>query len=274
MGWTLGCHVSTSCDARLMTDNPGPRRIPINTLRGPNDQVTEHFRQLPYLRELKRQATIFNDNVENAWRRALGPTNAPDDLAVWASLQAALFAAIVVQRLLRPSKGSVRKQPHHSTRGESQALADARGERLRTLLEVPDNAIFFTVTKIRDAFEHVDERYDGIMRDDVVGFSDWYITDGMASVTLRPSDRDPTPEHVSHGLRVFFPAAGALYFDDNMVDLYLLDLAMLDMREMVTAKGSRDSRADVRPRTQHVRRQDGAVDGFGVGGASSESVDA
>ena len=140
-----------------------------------------------------------------------------------------------MQRLLHPSK-SVRKQPHHSTQNESQAVADTRGERLRALLQVPDDAISFTVTKVRDAFEHVDERLDSLMRDEVIGFSDWYLTDGMALVTPRPSDGAPMPEHIGHGMRVFFPAAGTLYFDDKMVDLYLLDLAMLDLRDMVDEK--------------------------------------
>lgn len=218
-----------------MTGSAGPRRIPTSTLRGPNEEVTAALRQLPYLHELRRQASIFNDNLATAWRRGMNPTIPSDDPVVWASLQAALFAAIVVQRLLRPSK-SVRKQPHHSTRNESQAVADARGERLRALLQVPDDAIFFTVTKVRDAFEHVDERLDSLMRDEVIGFSDWYLTDGMALVTPRPADGTPMAEDIGHGMRVFFPAAGTLYFDDKMVDLYLLDLAMLDLKDMVDEK--------------------------------------
>ena len=91
-----GSHVAPSCDCRPMTDRPGPRRIPTSTLRGPNDEVTAVLRQLPYLRELKRQATIFSDNLATAWRRGMNPSRASDDPVVWASLQAALFGSLLL----------------------------------------------------------------------------------------------------------------------------------------------------------------------------------
>lgn len=86
--------------------------------------------------------------------------------------------------------------------------------------------MFFTVAKVRNAFEHVDERLDALMQPDVVSVSDWYISDGGVLRTARGAAK-------GYGLRVFYPQAGVLIFDERHLDLYRLDLAMFDLRSAV-----------------------------------------
>jgi hypothetical protein len=58
--------------------------------------------------------------------------------------------------------------------------------------------------------------------------SDWYISDGTALMT-------PEQPHSSGGvgLRVFFPAGGTVYFDRDELDLFSVDIALLDLRQQV-----------------------------------------
>jgi hypothetical protein len=187
---------------QVMTQDHLPRGAgaPIASLRGESAEATQALRTMLYLRELDRQATIFGICFDNALSVALLPTTAADDVGVWANLQGALFAAIVVQRVLQPVEKQVRKHPHHEVASESQRFAAARGKHLRELLSVPDDAPLFSVSSIRNDFEHVDERLDGFMREDVHSVSDWYISDGMVLQT------GPT----GYGLRVFLPNSGTL----------------------------------------------------------------
>ncbi|MBO2448657.1 hypothetical protein J4573_16265 [Actinomadura barringtoniae] len=203
------------------------RRIPIRSLRGRTEEATAAVRQGIYLDELERQAVIVNSNIVAAWRRAIGGCS-PTDPEVWAALQAALFAAIVVQRVLRP--GRVRRHPHHQSQQESQDFADLRGQRLRAMLGVSADSALLRVGSVRDPFEHVDERLDQLMTPDAVSLSDWYISSGRALVTPGASS-DSLRE--GYGLRVFFPAGGVLYFGDEVLDLYALDIEMLRIRDAI-----------------------------------------
>ncbi|MFF8855650.1 hypothetical protein [Streptomyces althioticus] len=204
------------------------RRIPMRSLKGANPVASEALRDMVYLDELDRQAGIVNNSIAFAWRRAAAECS-PTDAKVWSALQAALFAAIIVQRILHP--GGVRQYPHHKTPKESRDFARRRGQRLRDLLgEIADAEIIRLTKEVRDPFEHVDERLDQLMTPDAVALSDWYISAGKALLT--PENGLGT---VGYGLRVFYPDGGFLYFGREKLDLYQLDLAMLQLRAAIGA---------------------------------------
>lgn len=228
--WRLGPILAAASEKEPVNLAEDQRRyIPISSLLGPSNARTDSLRVELYLTELDRQATMVNDGIVAAWQRAMMRGTSGQDSRVWADLQGALFAAIVVARLLRPL--TVKKvYPGHASRGESQRYAKDRGDRLCKLLEVPDDAYFFRVAAVRNAFEHIDERLDSVIASGAASVSDWYISDGLAS---RTSGADKPDGPVGYGLRVFFPAAGTLYFDDEILDLYRLDAAMLDLRDAI-----------------------------------------
>jgi hypothetical protein len=182
-----------------------------------------------YLDELARQAEIATQNIAEAWKRGMQIQDVRDPVT-WSLLQGALFAAIVIARILRP--GNVRKYPTF-TRAESKKYADSRGSRLRELLEIDDGSPLFTVEDVRHSFEHVDERLDAKFAAGVHSLSDWYITDGDAAVTP-----DQPLKAGGVGLRIFFPAGGILIFEHNEIDLYELDYALLQLRDQ--ARSVRD----------------------------------
>jgi hypothetical protein len=201
-------------------------RIPQRSLKGSDPVASEALRDLVYLDELDRQAGIVSTNVAFAWRRAASGCS-QTDAKVWSALQAALFAAIIVQRILHP--GGVRQYPHHTTQQESRDFAQMRGQRLRDLLgEVADAEIIRLTKGVRDPFEHVDERLDQIMTPDAIALSDWYISAGKALVTPEAG-----VDSGGYGLRVFYPEGGFLYFGHERLDLYRLDLAMLQLRAAI-----------------------------------------
>ena len=203
------------------------RRIPIRSLRGQTEEASASLRDSVYLEELERQAVIVGDNIASAWRRAMGGCSSTDS-RVWAKLQAALFAAIVVQRVLQP--GRVHRYPHHQARQESQDFADARGNRLRGMVGLAADAVLLRTQSVRDPFEHVDERLDQLMTPDAISLSDWYISTGKAFMTPESSGNSTIG---GYGLRVFFPEGGLLYFGRKSLDLYALDIEMLELRRAI-----------------------------------------
>lgn len=94
------------------------------------------------------------------------------------------------------------------------------------MLSVADSTPIFSVVKVRNSFEHFDERIDSRLAGGATCISDWYISDGTAAVT------PPIPGSPSSaiGLRVFFPAGGTLHFEGECLDLFVLDLALLSLR--------------------------------------------
>ncbi|GIJ29500.1 hypothetical protein Vqi01_46620 [Micromonospora qiuiae] len=66
----------------------------------------------------------------------------------------------------------------------------------------------------------------------VTCISDWYISDGTALIS------PPASNGQTHavGLRVFYPAGGILYFDSEALDLFALDIALLDLRNQIAEK--------------------------------------
>ncbi|MFJ5841034.1 hypothetical protein ACIQGO_30545 [Streptomyces shenzhenensis] len=211
---------------RVSTPHLQQGRIPVRSLKGSDPVASEVLRDMVYLDELDRQAGIVNNNIVFAWRRAAAECS-PTDAKVWSALQAALFAAIIVQRILYP--GSVHQYPHHKTQKESRDFARRRGQRLRDLLGEAADAEIIRLTKdVRDPFEHVDERLDQLMTPDAIALSDWYISTGRALLTPETGAGS-----TGYGLRVFYPEGGFLYFGREKLDLYVLDLAMLRLRAAI-----------------------------------------
>jgi hypothetical protein len=191
----------------------------VQTVYYEDPAAREAARDLIFLYELDRQAEIATQNITEAWTRGL-QTQDVRDPQTWSLLQGALFAAIIVARILKPR--SVRRYDGLTLK-QSRELAENRGARLRGLLEIRDDSELFCIDDVRDSFEHFDERLEARLIAGAHTFSDWYISDGTAFVTSEES-------HEAVGLRVFFPAGGTVYFDRHMVDLFALDVALLDLR--------------------------------------------
>jgi hypothetical protein len=199
-----------------------PRGIPMHSLAGQGGEGRELAVDRLFLKEVVRQATMFNVAFERAWLRAVDTGTPYQDLLVLADVQSALFAAIIIRRILKPE--GVRKHPQHSKQAESQQYADERGLRLRMQLGLNEGSPIFTVRELRNSYEHIDERIDALSLGDAASVSDWSISDGKGFRTVQESSG------VHHRLRVFYPAAGVLFYDDEFIDLYHLDLEMMSVR--------------------------------------------
>lgn len=205
---------------------PGLRRggaIRRQTLTGDDAESTEGHQLRLYLGELERQSQLFSKYHEAAWVRGIGPDTAPDDVHVWGDLQAALFAAIVIERLLNPV--GVRARPKLGiTKHAAEQQATRRASRLQELLDLtPSDLNTFSVKSVRDSLEHIDERFDALIIHGAKSVTDWFISRGASMMTVGPHG-----ENV--GSRVFFPAAGFVFFERDALNLFTLDLAMRDMR--------------------------------------------
>lgn len=203
--------------------------MPVQSLQGPHKEATEALRDLLYIGEVERQACIVNEAIGRAWIRAMQDATPTDDRAVWSDLQSALFAAIIVQRLLLPAPGSVHKRPQLESKAKSQRYAERRGKRLKELLEVPEQMAegLFSVSAVRDPLEHIDERFDEVVLANAASVSDWYITDdGMGAGPALEAKGD------GHGLRAFYPLGGLLQFSGKRLDLFRLDYAHLQLRKI------------------------------------------
>ncbi|MEU7934473.1 hypothetical protein [Micromonospora echinofusca] len=202
--------------------------MPLATVDFPSEESKEAAKKALYVDELDRQARMGSDGIKLAVDRGLA-TEDPRDSEVWSALQSALFASIVVARTLQPTtKGKYQGL----TNAQTKQYAEARGAGLRMLLGIEDSSPLFSVTGVRNAFEHYDERLDEHLANGVTCMSDWYISDGTALVT--PPRSNGQPQAV--GLRVFYPAGGLLYFDSQALDLFALDIALLDLRNQIAEK--------------------------------------
>lgn len=200
-----------------------PRRIPLRSLRGATEESTAAATDAAYLHELGRQATIFNKSLTEAMDAALEH----DDVeGTWRHLQGAMFAAIIVARLIHPRM--VFGWPGVS-RAQAKKTANTRAERLRDLLCLPDPSAderleTYRVSEVRDAMEHIDERIDRACRDGDY-LVDWYLSDGSIVVTDDAKDGQFAP-----GLRYFVPHLGVLGFGATRLHLFRLDVEMLQLR--------------------------------------------
>lgn len=155
--------------------------------------------------------------------------DSPQDDLTWAHLQSALFASIVVSRLLRPARVS---RPYPGlTREQSQKHAEARAQRLRQALDVAGDSNLFDVAAVRNPLEHFDERLDAAMVTAPSSVSDWYITDGPALLGEEPASEDVDTPSSGVGLRAYFPLGGVLLFDRVRLDVFGLDAALIELRQ-------------------------------------------
>lgn len=202
--------------------NREPRGFPMHSVIGADEEKTALAADLVFLKELVRQSTIFNRSFERAWARAIDPSTSMQDLEVLSDIQSALFASIIVRRILSPE--GVMKHPQHGSRRQSQEYADARASRLTKLLEVAEDSPILAVAGVRNSYEHIDERIDVLTAGEAASITDWAISDGLGLSTIRGEPG------VHHRLRVFYPAGGVLFYDDQLIDLYHLDIEMLALR--------------------------------------------
>lgn len=204
-------------------------RLPLRAFAGETPEATASLRSFYYLDEVDRQAAIFNASFEDAMNAAL----ADDTENCWRHLQSALFAAIVVNRLIDPRLNQ--RGWAQTSAAEARTIAMARGRRLRQLLWLPDpsdqSTPLYMVSKVRDSMEHIDERLDRVLNDEAdMSVSDWYISDGRLMVRLPGiGDGDPTPA----GMRAFVPRIGRLYFNAQALDMFGLDRDMVTLRHHV-----------------------------------------
>jgi len=197
--------------------------MPLHSLSGPSDAATETMQDGLYLTELDRQAGLASRALADAWLLAMGPSTPADDPAVWGDLQAAMFAAILIERILVPTH---RARAHSGlSASASNALMATRGARLRALVGVDEaDSQLFQVSSVRDRMEHFDEQLDALVASRAVSVSDWYISDGGAITT--------DDDRAGFGLRIFDPLAGYLHLGDATLDLFTLDHALRELRKV------------------------------------------
>lgn len=230
----------------------------MTSLRGPNDAATEALRLRLYVDELDFQAGIALDAFGRAWIAA--HQAAADEDAVWADLQSALFAGIIIDRMIRPSR-NVRADPDgHFTRADAAAEAEGRAKALRELLKIPDDPsdgspriLYFS--PVRHGMEHIDSRFDGLVLKRVMSISDRCISDD--GKYFRTYDDGSGTAGVN--FRVFIPAAGLLIFDGEHLDMFMLDHHLLALKDNI-----KDARDELDGRIERTRvPNDG---GFSFGG--------
>ena len=79
--------------------------MPLQAYEGETAACTAALRENVYLDELDRQAAIFNSAFGDAMTAALVSNNTGE---CWRHLQSSLFAAIIVNRVVDPSKSGQR----------------------------------------------------------------------------------------------------------------------------------------------------------------------
>ncbi|MFE4197263.1 hypothetical protein ACFRJ9_15475 [Paenarthrobacter sp. NPDC056912] len=205
----------------------GNSEVLVSSISGTAPETTEALWLGVFLAEIKRQAELGSRYVKRAWTRAMSGEVKSNDNIVWGDLQAALFSAIVIQRILKP--GPVRGTPKE-THAERKRQAEHRGNRLRELLSIEENSPLFFSKDVRDACEHFDEKMDAVVLDGTASIIDWHISlDGRIPQSL-PHDTPGQPRATD--LRAFFPRGGVLRFSAKyQLDLFALDIAFLRLLE-------------------------------------------
>lgn len=182
--------------------------------RIPNQTVADKTCQwIYYLGELERQADLFDRSFQDGMAAA----TRDDPTDTWRHLQSALFAGIIVNRLLT---GRGARQPE-------AALKRAKYLRELVGLDAADHSSpILTLHTVRDHLEHFDERLDThFTSPTTLSISDFYLSDGRYFMS-GGSDSSA----VFRGLRAFNPDCGLLHFDRTPLDMFLLDIDMLVLK--------------------------------------------
>jgi len=183
--------------------------------RASTSDATLAMRDQFYLDELARQARIFTESFADAMDAALVRNDAE---ATWRHIQGALFAAIIVSRIVHPTSSH---KWDGVTKSGAEAIAKARAARIRALVLLPppdgSDVSIYHVSDLRDPMEHIDERLDWATHPDRdASIADWYLASDL--VSLKPV-----------GLRAFVPVGGILFFGTESINLFQLDLDMLGL---------------------------------------------
>jgi hypothetical protein len=189
-----------------------------------------------YLSSCVNQARIALYHLDQLWaiegdppditvwrhRRVLG------DLAVWAELQGFITAAIILNRFLKPKPAYSKREPR---KAELEKQAHLRGKRLRELLKVEDDSPLLAVARVRNSFEHIDERIDAIVTSgDVWSLSDWYISQDLYFLpTTQTEARSQGAGGRHENMRYFAPLTGLLVFGDEHIDLFQTEAALHEL---------------------------------------------
>lgn len=117
---------------------------------------------------------------------------------------------------------------------EAKKIANDRAIRLRRYVDLPDpaetNSPIYDVREVRDAMEHIDERWDRVTHGaDPASVADWYVSAGLLLLAPTSGEQTQTPR----GLRAFVPEAGTLFFGATSLDMFRLDLDMLALRNNI-----------------------------------------
>ena len=203
-------------------------RYPLYSLNGQTDESTDALRLIMYLRELERQARIATRAFGRAWRAAMTEHHDVED--VWADLQSCMFAAIIIERILKPKRGSIWAKAGLDKEAAAEH-AERRAARLLELLGAPDDLSALQVSTVRHPLEHVDERLDEVALRGYATVSDWYISDTCVVAQTPPPETGYA--EASTGLRVFVPSNGLLLFGRQVLDMYALDAVLLSIRDAV-----------------------------------------
>ena len=197
-----------------------------------------------YLNACERQASIALRSLRRVWNLEGDPPDpgvwesVKDVDGVWADLQSAMTAGIILSRLLSPTGVHA-----HSglTQEEARSRAEARGKTLREKLGVLPGSPLISIKRVRDSLEHVDERIDAVVAaGNVYSVSDWYLATGGYFGTTPP--QAPDLDHARHvNLRTFAPRLGMLIFDQDQIDLFAYEVALQGVM-LSASKARRGSR--------------------------------
>ncbi|WP_181562672.1 hypothetical protein [Micromonospora noduli] len=205
------------------------RRIPVQSIKGPDATATDSLKWLYYLIEVERQGQIFNSEFQVAVRA--GQDGQTDE--AWCHLQSAMFAGIIVSRLVTYGQDP-KPDGWPGSRGEARQKAkEAKKKRvakLRSLLALPEDENFpiYQLGLLRNSLEHVDEWMDRALAEhsSAESLSDWYLA---GRYFLRSPESVTKPDAVA-GLRGFAPESGFAVFHVDEFDLFNVDLQMLKIR--------------------------------------------
>ncbi len=156
--------------------------------------------ELVFIGEIVMQSKI----AERAAERLPSTTDHFDSLEVWCSIQSILVAAANVSKILWPQR----------------KMSVARGEMLRTLLNIDDSNLLFD-RKLRNHFEHYDERIEKWFEKNCSAVYMDPIIDSFESVW----GRNTVSRH-----RVYDPMTQILTFRGESVDLAAILKALEEIR--------------------------------------------
>lgn len=215
----------------MMYEIPAARFIPaanvevplISIVRVGGDGERHRTPRRVQLVECERQARIAALHIDRTWEVTAKRTGPADDTQVWAELQGAMTAGIILSRMLSPT-GVRQRQPLSKTK--SQQRSEDRGTELRRLLDIDRESPLLKISAIRDPIEHFDERIDSVVEQGAASVSDFFLAKQgyLATGPAQLPDGRTAPPMVA--LRVFAPWPGLLIFGSQVFDFFAYEEAL------------------------------------------------